>query len=95
MNFNIFNLFRKPTALQIAKIDLEEGQRQLLKHQEAADYHAQMVAFHVVTNDRLDLFIRTNTMSLTPAQPAVQDIKPAPKRAKLATVLSTNVVLTP
>lgn len=92
MNFNIFNLFRKPTALQIAKTDLEEGRRQLLKHQELADYHAQMVVFHVVTNDRLNLFLNADQFT---GPPVVQDIKPAPKRAKLATVLNSNVVLTP
>ena len=91
MNF-ILNIFKKPTALQIAKSDLEEGQRQLLKHQELADYHAQMVGFHVVTNSRLDAFICSNEGS--PNQAPIPEIKPVPsKKTKLSAV--NPVILTP
>lgn len=62
----ILNFLCTPTAIQIAKRDLAEGQRKLLKYKEAADYHAQMVVFHTLTNDRLAAFIRVNEQAANP-----------------------------
>lgn len=41
-----FNPFRKPTAEQIAKNDLEDAKRHLLKSMSQAEYHGKMTEYY-------------------------------------------------
>lgn len=48
------HLFRKKSVFDIAAEELDEAQRDLLSHQRASEYHAQMIRYCEVKIARLN-----------------------------------------
>ena len=42
----LLNLFKKPSALQLAKEEYEDSVRRALVHKSTAEYHRYMMEFH-------------------------------------------------
>ena len=55
---DIFNTFKKPNAKQLAQAELEEAQRQFLKHETAAAYNAKVAEYYADTVNRLGDYIK-------------------------------------
>jgi len=55
---SVLDVFRKPTAQQIAERDLEEARRQLLKAQSHAEYWRRMADYYSDTIKRLEAYTR-------------------------------------
>lgn len=49
--------FRVPQAREIAQTDLEEAERQMLKHEAEALYHTKMTEYYQATFYRLSSYI--------------------------------------
>lgn len=58
---DIIDIFRKPSAQQLAQRELEEAQRQLLQAQSAAEYAANLAKYHAERIRRLRTFLQTET----------------------------------
>lgn len=56
--FKNFNPFVKPSAVMLARIELEEAQRQLLATQSAAEYARRMTEYHQDRVKRLTGFLK-------------------------------------
>lgn len=56
MNFS--KVFKKPSAKSLAQIDLEEAERQMLKHDSSAAYHSKMADYYRETVVRLSNYIK-------------------------------------
>ena len=54
----LIDTFRKPPAKLIAQEDLEESQRQYLKHDAAANYHAKVAEYYAGSIQRLGMYIK-------------------------------------
>ena len=52
------NPFRKPSAAMLARMELEEAQRQLLAAQSAAEYAQRMASYHEARIKRLKAYLR-------------------------------------
>lgn len=53
-----FNPFRKPSAKELAQIELEEAQRQLLTAQTSADYARRITEYNQDRIRRLQAFLK-------------------------------------
>ena len=51
-------IFAKPSATAIAQNELEEAQRNLLRHQAQSEYHANMVKFYEQNIKRLSAYVK-------------------------------------
>jgi uncharacterized membrane protein YqjE len=51
------NMFRTPSALELAQIELEEAKRELLNAQSATEYAARMAAYHGDRIKRLTIYV--------------------------------------
>ena len=51
-------LLTKPSATVLAQQELEEAQRQLLRHQAQNEYHASMVKFYEQNIKRLSTYVQ-------------------------------------
>jgi hypothetical protein len=51
------NLFKTPTAVEIAARELEEARRQLLRSQSAAEYASRISAYHLDRIKRLSFYL--------------------------------------
>lgn len=56
----IISWFAKPLAVDIAKTDLEEAQRQFLIHDKAAAYHSKMKEFYITNINTLAIYVSKN-----------------------------------
>ena len=50
-------MFRTPSALELAQIELEEAKRELLNAQSATEYAARMAAYHGDRIKRLTAYV--------------------------------------
>lgn len=55
------NLFRKPTAKEIAAAALEDARRHLLAEMSRAEYHAKMAEYYRGVEARLARFLKEDT----------------------------------
>jgi hypothetical protein len=55
---DLLNTFKKPNAKQLAQQELEEAQRQFLKHETAAAYNAKVAEYYSETVLRLNTYIK-------------------------------------
>lgn len=55
----IKNLFRAPSALELAAKELAEAQRQLLAALSAKEYATQMSEYHAQRIERLEAYVRS------------------------------------
>ena len=63
---NLVNkIFRTPSALELAQIELEEAKRQLLNAQSATEYAARMAAYHGDRIKRLTAYVTQKAESPT------------------------------
>lgn len=69
MAFATLNPFRKPTAQDIARADLEEAQRQLQAELSRAEYHTKMAEYHKSVVDRLSQYVKENPRPVQPYYP--------------------------
>ena len=53
----MINLFRKPTPAMLARIELEDAQRQLLAAHTAAEYARSVVAYNEARIKRLKAYL--------------------------------------
>lgn len=53
----ITNLFKKPSATELAREDMEESEREAIKHAAAASYHEHMAQYHQKNVDKLRLML--------------------------------------
>lgn len=53
----IKQVFRTPSALELAQIELEEAKRELLNAQSATEYAARMAAYHGDRIKRLSAYV--------------------------------------
>jgi hypothetical protein len=53
----IKQVFRTPSALELAQIELEEAKRELLNAQSATEYAARMAAYHGDRIKRLSVYV--------------------------------------
>lgn len=53
-----FNIFRTPSALELATRELDEAERSLLEAQTAREYADAMVMYHSERIDRLHRYVR-------------------------------------
>ena len=53
----VYKFFKKPTALELAQIELEEAKRELLNAQSATEYAARMAAYHGDRIKRLSAYV--------------------------------------
>lgn len=58
MNSSITNIFRKPSAVMLARQELEDAQRSLLQAQSAAEYARRMTEYHFDRIKRLTSFLK-------------------------------------
>lgn len=54
----ITNIFRKPSAVLLARQELEDAQRSLLAAQSAAEYAGRMAEYHCDRISRLTAFLK-------------------------------------
>jgi hypothetical protein len=54
----IKQLFRKPTAKEMAARALEDARRHLLTEQSAAEYHSKMAEYYKGVATRLDKYLK-------------------------------------
>lgn len=51
-------LFKKPSAKEIAKVELEECMRQHLKYEASAAYHSKMTEYYATNIARLNAYVK-------------------------------------
>ena len=54
----LIETFKKPPAKQLAQEELEESQRQFLKHESTAIYHAKVAEYYQLNINRLGTYIK-------------------------------------
>jgi len=54
----LIEVFKKPNAKQLAQTELEEAQRQFLRHETAAAYNAKVAEYYSETVMRLGTYIK-------------------------------------
>lgn len=55
------NYFKKPTALDTARVELEEAKRQFLSHSNSAAYHSKMSEYYSETVKRLSDYVKADS----------------------------------
>jgi len=53
----IKNLFNKPSAIEMARVELEEAERQRLEAQSSHDYYANIIEYHNTRIKRLTNYL--------------------------------------
>lgn len=56
----LIGIFSKAPVQALAKDEYEEAQRQLLKHESAAAYHAKIAEYYAETVNRLSSYVKHN-----------------------------------
>lgn len=56
----IKNLFSKPSALELARVEMEEAERERLKAQSYYDYYSNIIEYHTVRIKRLNNYIESS-----------------------------------
>lgn len=54
-------IFEQPSAELLAQKQLEDAKRRLLEEQEASEFHARMVEFHLAKIKRLTAYVKEST----------------------------------
>jgi hypothetical protein len=56
----IKNLFSKPSALELARVEMEEAERERLKAQSYHDYYSNIIEYHTARIKRLNNYIESS-----------------------------------